>query len=236
MGAIFTGNDDKKMIVNSKQIIKQTTQFVQEYFQKEGTGHDWWHTQRVRDLALKIAKNEGGDLFVVEMVALLHDIGDYKFFNGNEQQGQNVLAQFLHSLHLPPEITRSILDIAINISYMKTLSKKKLSLKKKKSPEFMAVSDADKLDAIGAVGIARVFTYGGYYHRPIYDPNISPNPDISREEYMTTEAPSINHFYEKLLKLKDLMYTDYGKQLAQGRHRFLVKYLERFYAEWKGEK
>ena len=100
----------------------------------------------------------------------------------------------------------------------------------------MAVSDADKLDAIGAVGIARVFTYGGYYHRPIYDPNISPNPDISREEYMTTEAPSINHFYEKLLKLKDLMYTDYGKQLAQGRHRFLEKYLERFYAEWKGEK
>lgn len=224
------------MTINSKQIIKKTTDFVRDYFKKEGTGHDWWHTQRVRDLALKIAKHEEGDLFVVEMSALLHDIGDYKFFNGNEQQGQSVLAQFLHSLHLLPEITRNILDIAINISYMKTLTGEKPFSDSRKSPEFMAVSDADKLDAIGAIGIARAFTYGGYYHRPIYDPAIPPNPDISQEEYITTEAPSINHFYEKLLKLKDMMYTDYGKQLAQGRHRFLEEYLERFYAEWKGER
>jgi uncharacterized protein len=224
------------MTINSKQIINKTTYFVEEYFQKEGTGHDWWHTKRVKDLAIMIAKHEGGDLFVVEMAALLHDIGDYKFFEGNEQQGQNVLAQFLHSLHLPPEIARNILEIAINISYMKTLTGKKPFSDSRKSLEFMAVSDADRLDAMGAIGIARAFTYGGYYHRPIYDPDIAPNPDISQEEYKTTEAPSINHFYEKLLKLKDMMYTDFGKKLAQGRHQFLEIYLEQFYAEWNRER
>lgn len=224
------------MTINADQIIKKTTYFVKDYFQKEGTGHDWWHTKRVKDLAIIIARNEGGDLFIVEMSALLHDVGDYKFFNGNEEQGQNVLAQFLHSLHLPPKITRDILDIAINISYMKTLTDEKPFSSSRKSPEFMAVSDADRLDAIGAIGIARTFTYGGYYHRPIYNPDIPPNPNISQDEYITTEAPSINHFYEKLLKLKDMMYTDSGKKLAQGRHQFLKIYLKQFYAEWNGER
>jgi uncharacterized protein len=119
---------------------------------------------------------------------------------------------------------------------MKTLTGEKPFSDSRKSLEFMAVSDADRLDAIGAIGIARTFTYGGYYRRPIFDPDIPPNPNISQEEYITTEAPSINHFYEKLLKLKHMMYTDSGKKLAQGRHQFLKIYLEQFYAEWNGER
>jgi uncharacterized protein len=222
------------MTVNSKQIIKETTNFVKAYFQKEGTGHDWWHTSRVKDLGLKIASNEGGNLFIVEMSALLHDVGDYKFFNGDKQKGADIVAKFLNSLKLPSKTIDTILEIATNISYMKTLSRDKSFFQNRKSPEFMAVSDADRLDAIGAIGIARVFTYGGYYHRPIYEPDIPPNPDISQEEYKTTDAPSINHFYEKLLKLKNMMYTSYGKKLAHDRHQFLEKYLERFYAEWEG--
>ena len=226
----------KKMKLSFEQAIDRTVKFSQDFFQKEGTGHDWWHTQRVRKLALKIAGVEGADIFIVEMSALLHDIGDYKFFQGNEQQGQEILAQFLQSLSLPPKVVRKILYITANISYMKTLSTDKSIQTQYKSSEFMVVSDADRLDAMGAIGIARAFTYGGYYHRPIYNPDISPDPDISREEYKITEGPTINHFYEKLLKLKDMMYTSYGKKLAYGRHRFLEKYLERFYAEWEGEK
>jgi uncharacterized protein len=222
------------MIANSKQIIKKTKIFVKDYFQKDGTGHDWWHTKRVNDLALKIARNEGGNLFIVEMSALLHDIGDYKFFNGNEKQGEEVIANFLNSLPLTTDIINIILDIAGNVSFMKTLLKDKEFPENTLSKEFMAVSDADKLDAMGAIGIARTFTYGGYYRRQIYDPDIPPNPDISQEEYKATDAPSINHFYEKLLKLKDMMYTSYGKKLAYDRHQFLEKYLERFYAEWEG--
>ena len=219
-----------------EQLIDKTDRFVRDILRKEGTGHDWWHVQRVRKLSLKIAEKEKADLFIVEMAALLHDIGDYKFFGGNEELGQKVTSRFLQTLFLSPEVTRKILDITGHISFMKTLSNENSLPKEVRSPEFMAVSDADRLDAMGAIGIARTFTYGGYYHRLIYDPGIPANPDISREEYKTTKAPSINHFYEKLLKLKKLMYTSYGKQLAQGRHRFLELYLARFYEEWEGDK
>ncbi|MDD3656899.1 MAG: HD domain-containing protein [Atribacterota bacterium] len=224
------------MILSSNQIIEKTEKYVQDFFQREATGHDWWHTYRVRMIALKIAKEEGADPFIVEMAALLHDIGDYKFFAGDEKRGSDVVARYLHSLPLNSSLIKKIITITKDISFMKTLSQKDKNRTDKKSLEFKAVSDADKLDAMGAIGIARAFTYGGYYHRPIYDPRIPPNLNISREEYKNTEGPSINHFYEKLLKLKDLMYTAYGKKLAQGRHDFLKKYLYRFYQEWRGEK
>ncbi len=226
------------MKINRKQAIERTVKFTQEFFQKEGTGHDWWHTQRVRNLALKIATEERADLFIVEMAALLHDIGDYKFFQGNEEQGPKVIAQFLDSISLPAKIKVKILDITTRVSYMKSISEEKNLPEKSqgRNPELMAVSDADLLDAMGAIGIARAFTYGGYYQRPIYDPGIPPNPDMTRDEYKTTNAPSINHFYEKLLKVKDRMTTSYGKKLARERHYFLELYLERFFAEWKGEK
>lgn len=228
------------MMLNANKIIKKTEQYVQDFFQKEATGHDWWHTYRVRMLALKIAKEEGANPFIVEMAALLHDIGDYKFFVGNEKEGQEKVSQYLRSLPLDTSYIEHIIAITSNISFMKTLlpfDNDKIEKKiEKKSLEYKAVSDADKLDAIGAIGIARAFTYGGFYHRPIYDPSIPPNPHISQEEYKTTDAPSINHFYEKLLKIKDMMYTNYGKKLAVDRHNFLVEYLRRFYREWRGEK
>ena len=224
------------MRLDSNQIIEKTEKYVQDFFQEEATGHDWWHTHRVRKLALKIAKEERADLFIVEIAALLHDIGDYKFFDGDEKKGLEIVGRYLNSLSFESPIIKKILDIINNTSFMKTLSQENNSAIEKKSPEFKSVSDADKLDAMGAIGIARVFTYGGYYHRPIYDPAIPPNPDISREEYKITENPSLNHFYEKLLKLKDMMYTSYGKKLAIERHQFMLVYLMRFYQEWHGKK
>ena len=224
------------MRLDSNQIIEKTEKYVQDFFQEEATGHDWWHTHRVRKLALKIAKEERADLFIVEMAALLHDIGDYKFFDGDEKKGLEIVGRYLNSLSFELPIIKKILDIINNTSFMKTLSQENNSAIEKKSPEFKSVSDADKLDAMGAIGIARVFTYGGYYHRPIYDPAIPPNPDISRKEYKITENPSLNHFYEKLLKLKDMMYTSYGKKLAIERHQFMLVYLMRFYQEWHGKK
>lgn len=225
-----------KTKLSPQQMIERTTKFVQEFLQKDYTGHDWWHIQRVRTLALRIAMEEGADLFIVEMAALLHDISDYKFFPGNEQKGKNVLREFLNTLPLFSDMAQIIMDISANISYMKTLPGEKKIPENVKTLEFMVVSDADRLDAMGAVGIARAFTYGGYFHRAIYDPNIPPNPDISQQEYQVTNAPSINHFYEKLLKLKDCMYTSCARKLAYGRHRFLEQYLSRFYAEWEGKK
>ena len=224
------------MRLDSNQIIKKTEKFVQDFYEQEATGLDWWHTHRVRKLALRIAREEGANLFVVEMAALLHDVGDYKFFGGDEKKGQEKVARYLNSSPLESSLIKKILDIINNISFMKTLSQEKNSDIEKENPEFKSVSDADKLDAMGAIGIARVFTYGGYYHRPIYDPAIPPNPDISREEYKTTENPSLNHFNEKLLKLKDMMYTSYGKKLAIERHQLMVEYLMHFYQEWRGEK
>ena len=219
----------------SKEIIEKTEKFVQDFFEQEATGHDWWHTHRVRKLALRIAREEKADPFIVEMAALLHDIGDYKFSGGDEKQGQEKVTRYLKSLPLDSSLIQKIHNVITNTSFMKTLSLDDNTAIGEKSPEFKAVSDADKLDALGAIGIARAFTYGGYYRRPIYDPGIPPNPHISQEEYKTTENPSLNHFYEKLLKLKDMMYTTYGKRLAQGRHRFIEEYLKRFYQEWRGE-
>ena len=224
------------MNVKTDDIIKKTEEFVQRFFRQEGTGHDWWHTHRVRTLALKIAREEEADLFIVEMAALLHDVGDYKFSGGDEQKGKEIISRYLHSLPLDTPLIEKISDITDNVSFMKTLSPADKPVRGEDNPEFKAVSDADKLDAIGAIGIARVFTYGGYYHRPIYDPAIPPNLHISQKEYKTTEGPSLNHFYEKLLKLKDMMLTSYGRKLAQDRHNFLLEYLNRFYQEWNGEK
>jgi len=225
----------EKKKLSSQQMIEKTIDFVREMNQNDFTGHDWWHIQRVRKLALKIATEEKADSFVVEMAALLHDISDYKFFPGNEQKGINILREFLGTLQLSSDLAQKIIDISTNISFMKTLPGEKKIPENVKTLEFMVVSDADRLDAMGAIGIARAFTYGGYYHRAIYDPNVPPDPDISQQEYQVTNAPSLNHFYEKLMKLRDFMYTSYGKKLACGRHQFLEQYLQHFYAEWEGE-
>jgi uncharacterized protein len=227
--------------MDRQEIIKKAELFVKQTLSKDSTGHDWWHIHRVRNLAKRIAREEGADIFVVELAALLHDIGDYKLFQGNEEARIAKVREWLSSLEISPSLVDKIVGITSQISFMHTLPDKGKRKNKKNSAtltiskELMAVTDADRLDAMGAIGIARAFTYGGFFNRPIYDPAIKPSKSITKEEYKTTEAPSINHFYEKLLKLKDMMYTKLGRKMAKRRHRFLNLYLKQFFKEWKGK-
>ena len=227
--------------MDRQDIIEKTEYFVKETLSKDSTGHDWWHIHRVRNLAKRIAWHEDADIFIVELAALLHDVGDYKFFQGDEEAGAAKVRKWLSSLEISPSLIDKIMEITSQISFMHTLPDKGKGKSKKNSStttiskETMAVTDADRLDAMGAIGIARAFTYGGFFNRPIYDPNIKPSKSITKEEYKITEAPSINHFYEKLLKLKDMMYTKLGRKMAKRRHRFLNLYLKQFFKEWKGK-
>lgn len=227
--------------MNKKEIIEKTELFVKQTLTKDSTGHDWWHIHRVRNLAKRIALHEGADIFIVELAALLHDIDDYKFFQGDEEAGAAKVREWLSSLEISPSLIDKIVEITSRISFMRTLLDKSEEGGKKNSVvltlsrELMAVTDADRLDAMGAIGIARAFTYGGFFNRPIYDPSIKPSKSITKEEYKTTQAPSINHFYEKLLKLKDIMHTKLGRKMAKRRHRFLNLYLKQFFKEWKGK-
>ncbi len=227
--------------MDRQEIIKKTELFVKQTLSKDSTGHDWWHIHRVRNLSKRIARHEDADIFIVELAALLHDIGDYKFFQGDEEAGTAKVGEWLSSLEISPSLIDKIIEITSQISFMYTLPDKGKARDKKNSAiatlskELMAVTDADRLDAMGAIGIARAFTYGGFFNRQIYDPAIKPSKSITKEEYKTTEAPSINHFYEKLLKLKDMMYTKLGRKMAKRRHRFLSLYLKQFFKEWKGK-
>jgi uncharacterized protein len=227
--------------MDRQEIIKKTELFVKKTLNEDSTGHDWWHIHRVRNLAKRITREEGGDIFLVELAALLHDIGDYKFFKGDEEAGAAKVGEWLFSLEISPSLVDKIIEITSRVSFMLSLpSKEKVRDKKNAiiptlSKELMSVTDADRLDAMGAIGIARAFTYGGFFNRPIYDPTIKPIKSITKEEYKMTEAPSINHFYEKLLKLKDMMYTKLGRKIAKRRHRYINLYLKQFFKEWKGK-
>ena len=219
-------------IMNKKEIIKKTELFVKETLKKESTGHDWWHSHHVRLLAKQIAKEEGADTFIVELASLLHDIGDYKFHQGNEYIGANLVSEWLSKLDIPNDVTNRIIDIISNSSFMKTLPDSKEKPKKVLTKEAMIVSDADNLDAMGAIGIARTFAFGGFFKEPIYDPSIKPRQNLTKEEYKKKNSTSINHFYEKLLKLKDKMYTTCGKKTAEKRHNYMKSYLKQFFDEW----
>ncbi len=226
--------------MNKKKIIEKTELFTKQILKKDSTGHDWWHIHRVRNLAKRIARHEDADIFTVELAALLHDVGDYKFFQGDEEAGGAKIRDWLSSLKIYHTLINRNVDITSKISFMYTLPDKGKGSSKRNSSsilnkELMVVTDADRLDTMGAIGIARAFTYGGFFNRTIYDPAVKPSKSITREEYKTTEAPSINHFYEKLLKLRDMMYTKLGRKMAKRRHRFLNLYLKRFFKEWKGK-
>jgi len=212
------------------QIISKTIDFVKEKLSKAEGGHDWFHIQRVYNNAKLIAKDEDVDLFVVSLGALLHDIADSKFYEGDETVGPKIAKEFLNSLHLDKEVIQHVVHIIENISF-----KGGNELQKFKSPELDVIQDADRLDAIGAVGIARCFNYGGFKNRALYDPDIKPVLDMNKEEYKKSTAPTINHFYEKLLLLKDRMNTKTGRKLAIQRHHYMEQYLEQFYKEWAGE-
>lgn len=197
---------------------------------------DWFHILRVYNNAKLIAKKENVDLFVVKLGALLHDIADSKFYNGDETIGPKVARNFLESQQIENSIISHIEKIISNISYKSSLYEVKSRNFDQKftSPELDVIQDADRLDAIGAIGIARCFNYGGFKNRPIYNPEISPKLIQSKEAYKNSIAPTINHFYEKLLLLKDKMNTVTGKRIANDRHTFMEQFLEQFYGEWNG--
>jgi len=216
--------------MTNTEIIEETIVFVKETLQGAEGGHDWFHIQRVFHNALLIAKDEKNiDILVVCLGALLHDIADAKFNKGDETVGSKLAKQFLSSLNVNQKIIQHVVDIIENISFKTSLEKKK---KKFSSLELQVIQDADRLDAIGAIGIARAFNYGGFKNRELYNPEIIPNLNMTKAMYKKSDAPTVNHFYEKLLLLKDKMNTKTGTLLAEERHVFMLTYLEQFYKEW----
>lgn len=213
----------------SDLIISKTIAFVKETLAGAEAGHDWFHIERVYKTAMHINTVEKADELVVALAALLHDIADSKFNGGDEEIGPRIAGAFLQSLALDAEIINHVQQIIKNLSFKASLGEITFA-----SRELDVVQDADRLDAIGAIGIARAFTYGGFKNRVLYDPAISPQQNMSKEAYKNTTAPTINHFYEKLLLLKDLMKTAAGQQMAAERHQFMVNYLDQFYGEWEG--
>ncbi|MEE4001175.1 HD domain-containing protein [Tenacibaculum sp. FZY0031] len=215
--------------MNKEQIIQNTIAFVKETLQGAEGGHDFFHVERVYKNALLIAKNECVDEFLVSLGALLHDIADSKFYNGDEMIGPKKARAFLTSQQVSEEIILHIENIITNISFKGGNFEQKFT-----SLELDVIQDADRLDAIGAVGIARCFNYGGFKNRELYNPEIPPNLKMTKEEYKKSTAPTINHFYEKLLLLKDKMNTQTGKAIAEQRHAYMEGFLEQFYKEWNG--
>ncbi|MBN2745624.1 MAG: HD domain-containing protein [Bacteroidales bacterium] len=216
--------------MKAEELIALTEERVRTELASNGSGHDWYHVDRVRKTALFIAKSEGnGDLLIVELAALLHDIADHKYHNGDEEIGFKTAEEFLSELNVDKStiihITKIIQEISFKGAGVRTLMS---------TVEGKIVQDADRLDAIGAIGIARTFAYGGHKNRPMYDPNIKPVCHTSFAAYKVSTAPTINHFYEKLLMLKDLMNTKTGKAIAEKRHNILTEFLSNFYQEWDG--
>lgn len=210
--------------------IEQTIIFVKKELEGAEAGHDWFHIQRVYNNALNLLKSEQANEQVVVLGVLLHDIADSKFHNGDETIGPKKAMDFMTSIDIIDEVKDHVVKIIENISFKggnfnKTFHSKELEI----------VQDADRLDAIGAIGIARTFNYGGYKNNGLYDPEIQPKLKMTKEEYKNHKGTTINHFYEKLLLLKDLMNTETGKKLAENRHQYMEGFLEQFYNEWEGK-
>lgn len=214
---------------SSQQIIENTISFVKEKLENAEGGHDWFHIERVYKNALLIASEEKVNWLIVALGALLHDIADSKFHNGDEKIGPEIALNFLKTQNLSEEIIAHVIQIIKNISF-----KGGNHIQEFHSKELEVIQDADRLDALGAIGIARTFNYGGFKNRALYDPDIKPNLTMTPSEYKASEAPTINHFYEKLLLLKDRMNTETGRRIALERHQYMEGFLKQFYAEWEG--
>ncbi len=217
------------MTKEENKLIENTIQFVKETLKDAEGGHDWFHIERVYKNSFLIAKSENCDMLVVKLGALLHDIADSKFHKGDETLGPALAKGFLEREQVSKKVVDHVINIIENISFKGGNEQKSFQ-----SNELNIVQDADRLDALGSIGIARAFNYGGFKNRKLYDPAIKPNLNLSKEEYKNSTAPTINHFYEKLLLLKDRMNTETGKKLAQERHAFMESYLKQFYKEWEG--
>lgn len=211
-------------------IIKKTISFVKKTLDGAEAGHDWFHVERVWKISKKIQEIEGGNLLVIELTALLHDIADPKFHNGDETLALRISKDFLVSENVSDDVLEQVLFIIKNISF-----KNRTELPENLPLELQIVQDADRLDAIGAIGIARTFNFGGFKNNLMYHPGIQPNLNLTKEEYKKSNGTTINHFYEKLLLLKDLMNTKTAKKIASERHDFMLKFLEEFYKEWNAD-
>ncbi|MGB0346909.1 MAG: HD domain-containing protein [Balneolaceae bacterium] len=215
--------------VLKENILIETEKYVREQLEGEGSGHDWWHIHRVRNMALSIAKEENADVFIVELAALLHDIADHKFHDGDETIGPKVAGDWLATLNVNEATITHVKEIISDLSFkganvatpMRTIEGK-------------IVQDADRIDAIGAIGIARAFAYGGHKNRELFNPDKSPTQHNSFDAYKNDTGPTINHFYEKLFLLKERMNTQSGRKIAKNRHSFMEDYVNRFYLEWDG--
>ena len=212
------------------KVVENCIEYVKSVLANAESGHDWFHVERVWRMSKIIAKTEKCNLLVVELGALLHDIADPKFHNGDENLGLELSRNFLTTQNLPQDVIQKIVFIVENVSFSKSLDNSGNS-----SIELFIVQDADRLDAIGAIGVARTFNYGGYRNRKLYDPATPPTVYKNKSDYRKNESPTINHFYEKLLKLKDMMRTEKGKFLAEERHLFMEEFLKQFYKEWNSE-
>ncbi|EHI69407.1 HD domain-containing protein [Streptococcus ictaluri] len=212
-----------------QSLLLKTEALVKEHLSSEASGHDWWHVVRVRHTAKEIAIREGADSFICQMAALLHDMIDDKL-QADPELAKQQLHDWMLTIGLSLDETNQIETIIDTISFKGGHGSELTSLEAK------VVQDADRLDALGAIGIARCMAYSGHKGRLIHDPNRLPRKQMSFEDYRNGKDTAIMHFYEKLLKLKDLMTTDYGKEMDQKRHDFLITYLEEFYAEWEGKR
>jgi len=210
-------------------VIELTRQFAQNHFDGDASGHDWWHVHRVWQMAKKIAASEGADVPLVEIAALLHDVADWKLSEGGEEAGMRQVQDFLDN-KLPTDQVEKVCSIISQVSFKGAGVDTPVD-----SLEGQCVQDADRLDAIGAMGIARAFAYGGHHGRLIHHPDHDPELHDSFEAYKKNKGPSINHFYEKLLLLKERMHTNTAKKIAEERHRFMQQYLDQFFKEWEGE-
>jgi uncharacterized protein len=216
--------------MDRRAIIERTAEFVRDRSTGEGTGHDWWHIDRVRVLARRLGEEEGADLFVVELAALLHDIADWKFHNGDLEAGPREAAVWLENCGLENEVIDQVCDIVGSLSFKGAQVPTPMA-----SLEGQVVQDADRLDALGALGIARAFAYGGSQRREIHNPDIGPESHSSFEAYRSSGSTTINHFHEKLLLLADRMNTGAARRLAMDRHSYMESFLERFQEEWEGK-
>lgn len=219
--------------MNTETIIQKTIQFVKKTLLNTEAGHDWFHIERVYHNAMLIAEKESVDTFIVTLGALLHDIADAKFHNGDENIGPKMASDFLTEIGVDSAVIIHIQNIIRNISFKQSMDPSDEIFTSK---ELEVIRDADRLDAIGAIGIARAFNYGGYKNRSLYDPKIKPNLQMTKEEYKNSKAPTINHFYEKLLLLKDLMHTETGRKIAEERHDFMLIFLDQFDKEIQFDK
>jgi uncharacterized protein len=216
--------------MTDQQLIDRTITFVKRTLANAEGGHDWFHIERVYKNAVLIAKGEDVDPLIVALGALLHDIADSKFFNGDETIAPKMASEFLLSQNTDSVVIEHVVQIIKNISFKGGNKEQAFT-----SLELDVVQDADRLDALGAIGVARTFNYGGFKNRKIYDPSIAHELDMTPEQYKASTAPTINHFYEKLLLLKDRMNTKTGRSIAEKRHQYMEAFLKQFYAEWEGE-